>query len=125
MTPDQARATVRAVGTAPGFDATLRATLPRHYVSGTPIHAPVTVAFGSRDRLLLPWQSRHLDQLPPDTVLRALPGCGHIPVADDPAAVAALITASTDRSHTTGTQHASCRGPWLEASAQRVGNAVS
>jgi pimeloyl-ACP methyl ester carboxylesterase len=95
MTADQARATIRAAGTSPGFDATLRATLPRHYVSGAPIHASTTVAFGSRDRLLLRWQSRHLDQLPARTRLRALPGCGHIPVADDPAAVTALITAST------------------------------
>jgi pimeloyl-ACP methyl ester carboxylesterase len=97
MTPDQARATIRAAGTATGYDATLQATLPRHYVSGVPIHAPVTVAFGSRDRLLLPWQSRFLDQLPAGTRLGRLPGCGHIPVADDPAAVTALIATSTGR----------------------------
>ena len=31
------------------------------------------------------------DQLPPHTQTEALPGCGHVPIADDPAAVAALI----------------------------------
>jgi pimeloyl-ACP methyl ester carboxylesterase len=97
-TPDQARATIRAAGYAPGFQATLQATLPRRYVSRTPIHAPMTVAFGGRDVLLLPWQSRHLDELPADVVVRRLPGCGHIPMADDPAAVVALIDASTHRS---------------------------
>jgi hypothetical protein len=42
--------------------------------------------------LLLPRQSRHLDQLPAGTQAETLPGCGHVPMADDPAAVAALIT---------------------------------
>jgi pimeloyl-ACP methyl ester carboxylesterase len=55
---------------------------------------PVTVAFGSRDLLLLPWQSRHVELLPPGTRVRALPGCGHVPMSDDPAAVAALILSS-------------------------------
>jgi pimeloyl-ACP methyl ester carboxylesterase len=101
MTPDQARATMSAAASASGFEPTLKATLPRHYVSRAPIHAPVTVAFGGRDVLLLPWQSRHLDELPSDVVVRTLPGCGHIPIADDPAAVVALIEASTRPSHRT------------------------
>ena len=56
----------------------------------------MTVAFGSRDLLLL----RAVPpprQLPPGTRVASLPGCGHVPMADDPAAVAALITASTAR----------------------------
>ena len=60
-------------------------------IGTVPITAPVTVAFGSRDLLLRPG-SRQLGQLPPQTRLAALPGCGHLPMADDPAAVAALIT---------------------------------
>jgi pimeloyl-ACP methyl ester carboxylesterase len=66
-------------------------------VSGPAFDAPVTVAFGSRDRLLLPHQSRHLDELPPGTQSATLPGCGHLPMTDDPRAVAALVTASTAR----------------------------
>jgi pimeloyl-ACP methyl ester carboxylesterase len=94
MTPDQARAAIRAMGTTPGFDATLAATAHRHYAAGGNVGAPVTVAFGSRDRLLLPHQSRHLDQLPPGTRSVPLPGCGHVPMADDPTAVVALIGAA-------------------------------
>jgi pimeloyl-ACP methyl ester carboxylesterase len=60
-------------------------------VATGPITAPVTVAFGSRDLLLRPG-SRRLGQLPPHTRSATLPGCGHLPMADDPAAVAALIT---------------------------------
>jgi pimeloyl-ACP methyl ester carboxylesterase len=94
MTPDQARAEIEAMGTAPGFDATLAATARRHQTAGPALDAPVVVAFGSRDRVLLPHQSRHLDQLPPGTQSAALPGCGHVPMADDPAAVVTLITAA-------------------------------
>jgi pimeloyl-ACP methyl ester carboxylesterase len=85
------------MGTSPGFDATLRATATRRYLATAPVSAPVTVAFGSRDRLLLRRQSRHLDQLPPGTRVQVLPGCGHVPMADDPDAVAALIIQSAGR----------------------------
>jgi pimeloyl-ACP methyl ester carboxylesterase len=98
MTAEQARAVIHDLGTCPGFDASLTATLGRHYVSPGPLGAPVTVAFGTRDLILLPWQSRHLDELPPDTRVTTLPRCGHFPMADDPDAVVAQIVASTARS---------------------------
>jgi pimeloyl-ACP methyl ester carboxylesterase len=94
LTPGQARAAITAMRTATGFDTTLAATAHRRCTAGAPIDAPVTVAFGSRDLVLLPHQSRHLDQLPPGTRSAELPGCGHLPMADDPPAVVALITAS-------------------------------
>jgi pimeloyl-ACP methyl ester carboxylesterase len=94
LSPDYARETIRSMGGSTGFDATLRATGPRHYEAVRPVTAPVTIAFGSRDRLLLRRQSRHLDELPAGTVVAELPGCGHVPMSDDPAAVAALIAAS-------------------------------
>jgi pimeloyl-ACP methyl ester carboxylesterase len=94
LTPDYARAAVAAMGTSLGFDATFRATLHRRFVAGVPLDAPVTIAFGSRDILLLRHQSRHLDQLPAGTRVDALPRCGHVPMADDPVAVAALILRS-------------------------------
>jgi pimeloyl-ACP methyl ester carboxylesterase len=92
-----ARAAVLAMARCPGFDATMAATEPRCYRAGRAFDAPVTVAFGSRDRLLLPHQSRHLGELPPGTHVATLPGCGHIPMADDPGAVAALIAATAER----------------------------
>lgn len=97
LTPEQARAAIRSMGTCPGFEATLKATATRRFLAAGPIDAPVTVAFGSRDLLLLPHQSRHLDQLPPGTRLQALPACGHVPMADNPSAVTALITQSAAR----------------------------
>jgi pimeloyl-ACP methyl ester carboxylesterase len=96
LSAEYARRAVRAMGTCPGFEATMRATEPRGYVSGPPIDAPVTVAFGSRD-FLLRAPSRRLDELPKDTRVEGLPGCGHVPMADDPAAVVALIRRAVDR----------------------------
>jgi pimeloyl-ACP methyl ester carboxylesterase len=95
ISTDYARMAVRSMGTAPGFDATMKATEPIRYRSGPPIDVPVTVGFGSRDFLLRVRQSRNLDELPPGTRVVALPGCGHVPMADDPAAVAAFIIAAT------------------------------
>jgi pimeloyl-ACP methyl ester carboxylesterase len=96
ITPGYARMAIRALGTCPGFGPTMRATV-RPYRAGPPIVAPVTVAFGSRDLVLLRHQSRHLGELPPGTRLETLSRCGHVPMADDPGAVTALITAASAR----------------------------
>jgi pimeloyl-ACP methyl ester carboxylesterase len=100
MTPDYARMSIQAMARCPGFFATYKATASRSYISGPALSVPATVAFGSRD-FILPPQARHLDQLPRGTRVETLPGCGHVPMADDPDAVAALITAAarvSDRS---------------------------
>jgi pimeloyl-ACP methyl ester carboxylesterase len=65
----------------------------RHHSTGAALGTPVTVAFGSGDLVTPPRRSRHLEQLPPGTRAAALPGCGHLPMPDDPAAVVALIRA--------------------------------
>jgi pimeloyl-ACP methyl ester carboxylesterase len=97
MPVDRAREEIHELGTSQGFDAALSATAPRHYRAGSPIDAPVTVAFGSRDRLLLRRQSRRLGELPAHTRVGELPGCGHVPSPADAPAVIALITASAAR----------------------------
>lgn len=101
LTPQQARDAISNMARCPGFPPTERAIAHRHYRSAAPLGAPVTVAFGSRDRLLLPRQSRHLDQLPAGTTVAALPGCGHVPMTDDPAAVAALLATAARRAGST------------------------
>jgi pimeloyl-ACP methyl ester carboxylesterase len=97
LSPDDARRAIRDMATAQGFEPALRATARRRYVSHAPIDCPVTVAFGSRDWLLRPRQSRHLEELPARTRVEALPRCGHVPMADDPAAVVALIRSGARR----------------------------
>jgi pimeloyl-ACP methyl ester carboxylesterase len=87
------------MGTCPGFEATLAATARCRYLATAPITAPLTLAFGSRDVLLLPRQSRHVDQLPPGTQAETLAGGGHVPMADAPATATAaeLITRTAAR----------------------------
>ncbi len=101
------------MGTCPGFDATLRATARRRLQGARLVTAPVTIAFGSRDRVLLRHQSRHLGELPPHTRTAALPGCGHLPMTDDPALVADLIITSATR--TSATPVSAARGRTTEA----------
>jgi pimeloyl-ACP methyl ester carboxylesterase len=91
MSAAHARQALVDMGTASGFRATLRASLPRAYVADGPIEVPVSVSFGTRDCLLLAHQSRHLEQLPTQTRLQPLRGTGHVPMTDDLHAVAGLI----------------------------------
>jgi pimeloyl-ACP methyl ester carboxylesterase len=121
LTPEYARSAIAAMGTCPGFDATLAATATRRCLATTPIDAPVTVAFGSRDLLLPRRLARHLDQLPPAAEEETLPGCGHVPMADDPAAVAALISRTAARA---GTARAgTARAGTVRAGTVRAGTA--
>jgi pimeloyl-ACP methyl ester carboxylesterase len=96
LAPEYARAVISAMAVCPGFEAALEATLDRCY-RGPSADVSVTLAFGTRDWLLRKRQSRHIEELPPNTQLEALPRCGHVPMADDPIAVAALITSSARR----------------------------
>jgi pimeloyl-ACP methyl ester carboxylesterase len=96
LTAEYARSAIRALGTCLGFDAILRATSGRRVEGFTDLDVPVTVAFGSRD-VLLPSRARRFDQLPTHTRVDQLPGCGHVPIADDPDAVADLVVRSTTR----------------------------
>ncbi|MBM7170373.1 alpha/beta fold hydrolase [Streptomyces sp. G44] len=75
---------------ATAFEATLTAgrdVLFRDDVTGL----PVTVAWGTRDRLLLRRQGVRAKHTIPGARLVRLPGCGHVPMNDDPALVARVI----------------------------------
>jgi pimeloyl-ACP methyl ester carboxylesterase len=96
LSPLQARTAIGAMASCSGFEATLAATARHHYVAAGPIDASVTVAFGTRDLLLLR-RSRYLGELPSHALLAEMPRCGHVPTYDDPCAVAALIVSTTDR----------------------------
>ncbi|ACQ81268.1 alpha/beta hydrolase fold protein [Beutenbergia cavernae DSM 12333] len=96
-TPGGAQGLVTAMGTGGGFRSTLAATLPIRFVRHGEIDAPVTLAFGTRDRILLPWQSRFTHELPPQTIAAELRGAGHVPMPDAPDAVAAVVLATTAR----------------------------
>ncbi len=63
---------------------------------------PVTVAWGSRDRILRPWQADRARVQLPLAVHVTLPRCGHVPMSDDPALVARVILRTTGARSTAG-----------------------
>jgi pimeloyl-ACP methyl ester carboxylesterase len=98
---DPVRTAIHDMAAAPGFRETLRALEKRQFEDGAAITVPVTVAFGSRDRVLLPGVARRRGELPDQTRWVTLSGCGHVPMFDDPQAVVDLLLHSTDP-HTAG-----------------------
>lgn len=56
-----------------------------------PADIPVTVAWAARDRILLPYQAGIAEQRLPQARHIRLPGCGHVPMADDPELVARVL----------------------------------
>ena len=73
--------------------------LARHgyaFENGRDLDIPITVAFGTKDRMLRPRGYRLPDELPPHTRWITLPGCGHTPMWDDPELIARTILDGTD-----------------------------
>ncbi|MFE1439968.1 alpha/beta fold hydrolase [Streptomyces sp. NPDC058739] len=88
--PEAVVAETLALVNSDGFTDTLRAGTDVRFsddVSGI----PVTVAWGTKDRLLLPRQGVRAKATIPKARLVRLPGCGHVPMNDDPALVARVI----------------------------------
>jgi pimeloyl-ACP methyl ester carboxylesterase len=56
---------------------------------------PVTVAWGSRDRILRPRQAERARERLPEARHVTLEGCGHVPMSDNPTRVATLILETT------------------------------
>ncbi|MBT2469627.1 alpha/beta fold hydrolase [Streptomyces sp. ISL-66] len=75
---------------ATGFEGTLAAGGSVRFTDDLP-GLPVTIAWGSRDRLLLRRQGVRAKQTIPGAHLVRLPDCGHVPMNDDPALVARVI----------------------------------
>jgi pimeloyl-ACP methyl ester carboxylesterase len=79
-----------AMAAAPGFDAVARAGR-EYFFASPPPSVPVTIAWGTRDRILWPNQARRAAELLPEARQVSLPGCGHVPMHDEPELVARTI----------------------------------
>ncbi|HEV7900095.1 MAG TPA: alpha/beta fold hydrolase [Planosporangium sp.] len=82
-----------ALRNARAFEAVARNGL-RYAFKGAPT-VPVTVAWGTRDRILPYRQAALARQLLPEARHIELNGCGHVPMHDDPDLVASVILATT------------------------------
>ncbi|HEY5188260.1 MAG TPA: alpha/beta fold hydrolase [Solirubrobacteraceae bacterium] len=87
----EAAATVRALARAPWFDATLPVIEPLVFAPGETVPVPVTIGWGTKDRLLLPRQAKRAARLIPNARIVMLEGCGHVPTYDDPTRVTELL----------------------------------
>ncbi|MFF2924186.1 alpha/beta fold hydrolase [Streptomyces celluloflavus] len=87
---DAVVAETRAMREAPGFVPTLAAGRGVRFTADVP-DVPVTIGWGSRDRVLPRRQGVRAKQAIPGARLVRLPGCGHVPMNDDPALVARVV----------------------------------
>ncbi|MCX5379635.1 alpha/beta fold hydrolase [Streptomyces sp. NBC_00091] len=105
--PEAVVAETLALREATGFEQTLAAGGSVRFTEDLP-GLPVTIAWGTRDRLLLRRQGIRAKHTVPGARLVRLPGCGHVPMNDDPALVARVIldtaTAAATATAATGNQ---------------------
>jgi pimeloyl-ACP methyl ester carboxylesterase len=92
---EQAVGDALAMRRGKGFVSATRALRHYTYERGIPVDTAVTVAWGSYDRLLRPHQAVRAKALLPHARHVGLPGCGHVPMSDDPVLVASVILATT------------------------------
>jgi pimeloyl-ACP methyl ester carboxylesterase len=88
--PGDALALVRAYARAPGFTTVNRAMRAGTFTRLGDIDVPVTIVWPQYDRVV-----SRVDGLPAGANVRELPGCGHIPMCDDPRAVAEALIAGS------------------------------
>jgi pimeloyl-ACP methyl ester carboxylesterase len=100
---DEAVASLEALGAATGWDGTLAALEQGRYEPPPDgLDVPVTLAWGAKDRLLSPHQRARVHDVLPHARIGVLPGCGHLPMWDDPELVTGVVLTSTARTSTAG-----------------------
>jgi pimeloyl-ACP methyl ester carboxylesterase len=80
---------VRSYGRGTAYEATSTAMRQGHFSAPEEIRVPVTLAFGEFDRLIRPVRVEGFRSV-------MMPGCGHVPMWDDPQLVSELCLAGTD-----------------------------
>ena len=92
---EEAAYALRAYARAPAFCAACDWLFSDRTQGLEEVDCPVTIAWGTRDVVLLPRQARHFLAHIPGARLVWLDGLGHIPTSDDPARVAWVILEGT------------------------------
>lgn len=95
LSPQQARDDMTAfLAAEDALNAILAA--PTLFTGRLPAEVPVTIAWGARDRLLWPGQSRLARARLPQARHVTLRGCGHVPMTDNPPLVADVLLRGSD-----------------------------
>jgi len=96
MSPEQALGDMRAfMAASPALNAILAEASP--FEGEIPAGVPVTIAWGSHDRLLPRRQALVARARLPQARFVRLAGCGHAPMTDDPALVAGILLRGSSR----------------------------
>jgi pimeloyl-ACP methyl ester carboxylesterase len=91
-------AEIRDFGRCPGFQPTLRWTIgARSATRLREISVPARICSGTRDVMLGAFTAPRFAAAIPPADHVTLPGCGHVPMIDDPARVVQAITGVTAR----------------------------
>ena len=96
MSPEQALADMLAFVAAREALQAILADMTR-FTGRVPAGVPVTIGWGTSDRLLPFRQARTAKARLPEARLVRLPGCGHVPMTDDPALVADVVLQGSSR----------------------------
>jgi len=89
LAPAEAAGHVRTLAAASDFRAVLDALQGWRFRG--PLSAPGTIAWGTRDALLLPTQAHRARRRVPEAHHAWLPRCGHVPMSDEPALVTRVL----------------------------------
>ena len=93
-TAAEAIAATRNLAASAGFDGTVNTIAKDRFTGGDEIGVPVTLVWGTRDMILFPWQRRRALRELPRARHVPLPGAGHVPMWDDPEAIARELLAA-------------------------------
>ncbi|MGI5286311.1 alpha/beta fold hydrolase [Nonomuraea polychroma] len=98
--PEAVAAALRALRQAVAFEATMRAGRERDLFVGDIPDLPVTIAWGTADRVLPACQAARAAAVIPMMRMVWLPECSHVPMNDAPQLVAQVIQQATAASST-------------------------
>lgn len=96
MSGEEAISAGKALAKAPSFLEVLDAAKSyRFEVPQRPLSVPIAIGWGKRDRTLFRRQGRRAHKALPEASFAWLPGCGHVPIADDRELIAEFILAAS------------------------------
>ncbi|MEV5440727.1 alpha/beta fold hydrolase [Streptomyces sp. NPDC052682] len=104
--PHAVAAALRTLRESAGFEATLKAGRAPGLFTGDIPDVPVTIAWGTHDRLLPPRQAERVRAMIPNARLVPLPDCGHVPMLDAADLVARTILDATAAQQPPGAEQA-------------------
>jgi pimeloyl-ACP methyl ester carboxylesterase len=96
VSAEQARGDVAGFAAAGDVMRAVFAASPR-FTALVPLDVPVTIAWGTADRVLPPSNVRVARRQLPAARFVPLPGCGHVPMTDDPELVARVLLKGSAR----------------------------